>query len=95
MIVYATLRKKPNVLLTLTGLTRCEFDEPLPVLEQQLPNYDQLDRLVAAFLLGIVAIAHTHQTIAVLLDESFVPFCPGNRVNRVRITDLATVVFAS
>ena len=37
MIRYATLRKKSKDLLVLTGLSRREFDELLPVFEQSLP----------------------------------------------------------
>lgn len=38
MIRYSTLRKKPKDLLALTGLSRREFDELLPVFEQSLPQ---------------------------------------------------------
>jgi|SRR3989338_1295339 len=38
MIRYATLRKKSKDLLVLTGLSRREFDELLPVFEQSLPQ---------------------------------------------------------
>ena len=37
MIRYSTLRKKPKDLLALTGLSRREVDELLPVFAQSLP----------------------------------------------------------
>jgi hypothetical protein len=37
MLRYTTLQKKPKDFLALTGLTRREFDELLPVFEQALP----------------------------------------------------------
>jgi DDE superfamily endonuclease len=41
MIRYATLKQKPKDLLALTGLTRREFAELLPVFEQALMKPDQ------------------------------------------------------
>ena len=40
--------------------------------------HDQLDRFIAALLLGVVAVTDAKQSIAVLLDESFGAVLPRN-----------------